>query len=243
MGSRRGRAEDDRQRPLGRRTSRSASTRRSRSRPRRSTGSHDGRVAQPGHGRRGDGAAHRLDRDVMSGIAGGADVILVPEQPSPSRTRAAAASSATRAGKDFSIVVVSEGTSPYESGERRLSRRGALDDSSVTSSRRRRRCGAPGDRAGTGFETRVTVLGHRPARRHAHGVRPGAGDAVRRSGGRPRRGRALRHDGGAARRLDRRRAARGGDRASLKGCRPSWYDVAERSSASRKSRSSASVGA
>ena len=41
---------------------------------------HDGRVAQPRHGRRGDGPPHRLDRR-MSGIAGGADVILIPEHP------------------------------------------------------------------------------------------------------------------------------------------------------------------
>jgi phosphofructokinase-like protein len=96
---------------------------------------------------------------VMSGIAGGADAILIPEQPISVDECCDEIRRRHTRGKDFSIVVVSEG---YELGEGdgedpadvdqfghvRLSQRGV------------------GDRLGrlieerTGYETRVTVLGH-----------------------------------------------------------------------------------
>src|SRR5215218_5417652 len=57
---------------------------------------------------------------VMSGIAGGADVILIPEQPITVEQACAEIMSRHGRGKDFSIVVVSEGYElSYESGERR----------------------------------------------------------------------------------------------------------------------------
>src|SRR5438067_6800796 len=46
---------------------------------------------------------------VMSGIAGGADVILIPEQPITVETACAEITRRHTRGKDFSIVVVSEG--------------------------------------------------------------------------------------------------------------------------------------
>jgi 6-phosphofructokinase len=46
---------------------------------------------------------------VMSGIAGGADVILIPEQPITVEQACAEIMSRHERGKDFSIVVVSEG--------------------------------------------------------------------------------------------------------------------------------------
>jgi 6-phosphofructokinase 1 len=94
---------------------------------------------------------------VMSGIAGGADVILIPEQPISVDDACEELRRRHARGKDFSIVVVSEGyelaglddaTELDQFGHIRLSERGvgtAL---------------AREIEARTGFETRVTVLGH-----------------------------------------------------------------------------------
>src|SRR5205809_1171305 len=66
---------------------------------------------------------------VMSGIAGGADVILIPEQPITVEQACREIQHRHERGKDFSIVVVSEGYElTYESGERRLvTQEAALD--------------------------------------------------------------------------------------------------------------------
>ncbi len=94
---------------------------------------------------------------VMSGIAGGADVILIPELPMPIEEVCAQLRKRHKNGKDFSIVVVSEG---YELegleqageldqfGHVRLGLRGVGDAVARQIEER------------TGFETRVTVLGH-----------------------------------------------------------------------------------
>jgi len=94
---------------------------------------------------------------VVSGIAGGADMILIPEQPVSIEDACKELRHRHERGKDFSIVVVSEG---YELeglndagevdqfGHTRLSERGV---------------GAALAReieSRTGYETRVTVLGH-----------------------------------------------------------------------------------
>jgi phosphofructokinase-like protein len=94
---------------------------------------------------------------VVSGIAGGADMILIPEEPVSIEDACKELRRRHERGKDFSIVVVSEG---YELeglgdgddidqfGHARLSERGvgaAL---------------AKEIEARTGYETRVTVLGH-----------------------------------------------------------------------------------
>jgi phosphofructokinase-like protein len=94
---------------------------------------------------------------VVSGIAGGADMILIPEEPVSIEDACKELQRRHERGKDFSIVVVSEG---YELegltdgrdidqfGHARLSERGvgaAL---------------AKEIEAHTGYETRVTVLGH-----------------------------------------------------------------------------------
>src|ERR687896_755060 len=58
---------------------------------------------------------------VHSGIAGGADVILIPEQPVTVEEACRLLEKRHEGGKDFSIVVVSEGYElTYESGERKL---------------------------------------------------------------------------------------------------------------------------
>ena len=94
---------------------------------------------------------------VMSGIAGGADVILIPEKPVDLDEVCGEIRRRHARGKNFSIVVVSEGCElpgaedrgeVDQFGHRLLAKRGV------------------GERLGeeiesrTGFETRVTVLGH-----------------------------------------------------------------------------------
>ena len=99
---------------------------------------------------------------VMSGIAGGADVILIPEQPITVEQACAEIKRRHERGKDFSIVVVSEGYElSYDSGERRqVAQQVATDEFGHV------RLGGVGHELAsdieerTGFETRVTVLGH-----------------------------------------------------------------------------------
>jgi ATP-dependent phosphofructokinase / diphosphate-dependent phosphofructokinase len=94
---------------------------------------------------------------VMSGIAGGADMILVPEIPVDFDEVAEAIRKRHGRGKNFSIVVVSEGCElpgVADAGEKDqfghviLSKRGVGDVLGREIEQR------------TGFETRVTVLGH-----------------------------------------------------------------------------------
>jgi phosphofructokinase-like protein len=94
---------------------------------------------------------------VMSGIAGGADVILIPEHPISVEEACDDIRRRHERGKDFSIVVVSEG---YELG-------GTADESDVDQFGHvrlsERGVGAALAREieeRTGYETRVTVLGH-----------------------------------------------------------------------------------
>jgi 6-phosphofructokinase 1 len=99
---------------------------------------------------------------VMSGIAGGADVILIPEQPITVEQACNEIQHRHERGKDFSIVVVSEGYElTYDSGERRqIAQETAVDEFGHI------RLGGVGHDLAreieerTGFETRVTVLGH-----------------------------------------------------------------------------------
>jgi 6-phosphofructokinase 1 len=100
---------------------------------------------------------------VMSGIAGGADVILIPEQP---MTVEAACDELRRRharGKSFSIVVVSEGYElSYQDGESRV----VGGEARTSDQFGHVALGGVGEILGreieqrTGFETRVTVLGH-----------------------------------------------------------------------------------
>jgi ATP-dependent phosphofructokinase / diphosphate-dependent phosphofructokinase len=100
---------------------------------------------------------------VVSGIAGGADVILIPEQPITVERACDEIRRRHTRGKDFSIVVVSEGYElTYESGERRL----VGQEAAATDQFGHVRLGGVGDVLAaeisdrTGYETRVTVLGH-----------------------------------------------------------------------------------
>src|SRR5438105_9671778 len=99
---------------------------------------------------------------IMSGIAGGADVILIPEYPLTVEETCTEIQKRHRRGKDFSIVVVSEGYKlTYASGEQHeVTQEADLDQFGHV------RLGGIGESLAreieqrTGFETRVTVLGH-----------------------------------------------------------------------------------
>jgi len=98
---------------------------------------------------------------VMSGMAGGADVILTPERPVTVERCCELIQKRHAKGKDFSIVVVSEGWEMRtESGDSQLVATTTTDAFGHV------RLGGVGDglareiEARTGFETRVTTLGH-----------------------------------------------------------------------------------
>jgi len=93
-----------------------------------------------------------------AGIAGGAHVVLVPEAPFDIEDVCARIQARHRRGENFSIVVVAEGAVPHEG--QLVVQSGAVDEfghvmlggiSAVVKDEIERR---------TGFETRVTVLGH-----------------------------------------------------------------------------------
>src|SRR5262245_8446830 len=99
---------------------------------------------------------------VMSGIAGGADVILIPERRVTVEDACAELQKRHGRGKTFSIVVVSEGYElTFDSGDRRaVTQDESLDAFGHVN------LGGVGDALAaeieerTGYETRVTVLGH-----------------------------------------------------------------------------------
>jgi phosphofructokinase-like protein len=99
---------------------------------------------------------------VFSGIAGGADAIVIPELELTVEEICAAINARHDRGKSFSIVVVAEGASlAFASGEKRLIRASQEKDLYGYP-----RLGGIGQALGkeiearTGFETRVTTLGH-----------------------------------------------------------------------------------
>ncbi len=94
---------------------------------------------------------------VHSGIAGGADIILIPEIPYDPAKIAHSIMSREQKGKHFSIVVVAEGAFPAG---------GVLTHAEAKHTGREQRLGGVGERVAsaitelTGKETRVVVLGH-----------------------------------------------------------------------------------
>jgi phosphofructokinase-like protein len=94
---------------------------------------------------------------IQSGIAGGADVILIPEIPYDASRIAHTVMVRERLGKHFSIVVVAEGAFP---------RGGEPVHAEMKQPGREQRLGGIGQRVAsgitelTGKETRVVVLGH-----------------------------------------------------------------------------------
>ena len=144
----------------------------------------------------------------FSGIAGGADQILIPEVPFDFDEVCDSLRGRFNRGKTFSIVVVAEGAKPKEMSE------------AVTSSQRvdefgHEQLGGIGQLLGRGARAaaRRGDAGDRPraraAGRVAHGARPGPGVALRRQGDRADRRGELRRHGGPAGGSDRPGAARG----------------------------------
>lgn len=95
---------------------------------------------------------------IAAGIAGGADAILIPERPFDLEAVARGLARRHRRGRTFSIVVVAEGAVPaegtlelprYPLDERGFPRYGGIAHRVAPELERR-----------TGFEARVTVLGH-----------------------------------------------------------------------------------
>lgn len=103
-----------------------------------------------------------------AGIAGGADVILIPEIPYSVEKVAASIRQRVRNGKGFSIVAVSEGAAPQDLSEKiRLAHKNAtskkaraeleaLEAEQLTSTQKL----TQQLEALTGLESRVTILGH-----------------------------------------------------------------------------------
>jgi ATP-dependent phosphofructokinase / diphosphate-dependent phosphofructokinase len=94
---------------------------------------------------------------VMSGIAGGADAIVIPEQPLDYEQVAEALRKRHARGKNFSIIVASEGTElPGLADDGEVDQFGHV----ILSKRGVGEALAQEIESRTGFETRVTVLGH-----------------------------------------------------------------------------------
>lgn len=96
---------------------------------------------------------------VVGGLAGGADYIVAPEQPQTIEQIAKHLEGRRARGKDFSIIVVAEGAKIIGMEERELTGVDAFGHVRLD----RRNIGervAEEIEQRTGFETRVTVLGH-----------------------------------------------------------------------------------
>jgi 6-phosphofructokinase 1 len=95
---------------------------------------------------------------LQGGLAGGGDIILIPEMPFSWNAVVDAVKSRSKGGKRFSIVVVSEGAHPV--GEKMVVREVIKDSPDPL------RLGGIGQAVAdhiereTGHESRVTVLGH-----------------------------------------------------------------------------------
>ena len=128
-----------------------------------------------------------------SGLAGGADIILIPELPFDIAEVSERIEHRHRGGDNFSIVVVAEGATPVE-GTMTL-RSGELDEFGHP------RLGGVANRvteeihARTGYDAARHDPGPCPARRDAHRVRSRARDPVRDRGDRRGARRSIRIDG------------------------------------------------
>ena len=114
-----------------------------------------------------------------AGIAGGADVIVIPEIPYDVNKIAEAILRRNRGGKHFSIVAVSEGAAPKDADKQERPNDACYEaDSSMSAELRRLTAGSTLRLARqleerTGLESRVTILGH-----VQRGGAPSAGDRL-----------------------------------------------------------------
>ena len=170
------RAEDDRQRPGGHGLHVRLPDRRADRHRRDRPAAHHRGVPQPRAGRARSWAATPAGSPCYSGIAGGADVILIPERPFDIDEVCDHLKRRHATGTTFSIVVVAEGATPKDGG--------LLTQHQTTDSFGHVRLGGIGDRAREGDRgedgLRVAHDDPRPhpARRHAARVRPRARHAA-----------------------------------------------------------------
>lgn len=95
---------------------------------------------------------------LYSGVAGGADIILIPEIPYDIEKVAAAVDSRAKAGKGFSIIAVAEGAMDIEEAKmKKKDRTRVRSESGYTTATTRI---AKDIERITGFETRTVVPGH-----------------------------------------------------------------------------------
>jgi ATP-dependent phosphofructokinase / diphosphate-dependent phosphofructokinase len=113
-----------------------------------------------------------------SGVAGGADVILIPEIPFKFESVVAKVRGRAKQGSYFSIMAVSEGAKPA-GGEKVYARSG--NDLYVPRSGRHQ-SGGRGVHRKSGIRDARHSAGTPPARRHTDRLRPLAGNEVRRRG-------------------------------------------------------------
>ena len=151
---------------------------------------------------------------VHSGIAGGADVILIPEQPVTVEEACRQLQKRHDARQGLLDRRRQRGLRAHLRVGRAPARRGrGARDRPVRPRRPRRgrRRARARDRAADGLRDARDGARPRPARRHADAARPRSRHALRAEGGRPRARGRVGPDGGAAGRRDRVGAALGGD--------------------------------
>ncbi len=125
---------------------------------------------------------------LYAGVAGGGDVILIPEIPYRIEAVARKVRERRRQGKHFSLIVTAEGAMPLGGAARHPQARGPQRRSRPPGRRRVRAGRGAGESGRRGNPGRRP--GPRPARRHPVGGRPRSGHAVGR-GSRPSGGGGL----------------------------------------------------
>ena len=177
-----------------------------------------------------------------AGIAGGADVVLIPEIPYHIDSVVRAIKRRTRNGTNFSIVAIAEGARDQAGASayddliaRRVDARGEADkrsaDAAIAAFDARPHRARPSVRASAGGAHRARITGHdpglRPAWRHAVTGRSSACGSARECGCGSRGGRQVRGHG----RRDGDGTGRSHSTSSPDGARPSrvdhpWIDTA-----------------
>ena len=182
--------QDDRQRPLRDRRHVRVPHRGADRHRRHRPAAHHRREPRPGHGRRGDGPPRGLARACGGARRAAPTLILVPERPFDVDAVCDRLRHRHDRGASYSIVVVAEGRPGNAGRAWRVQDAGVDEFGHVRlGGDRRARC-APEIEARTGYETRVTILGHVLRGGTPSSVRPGARDPFRpgRDRRRPRAG-------------------------------------------------------
>ena len=138
---------------------------------------------------------------LYAGLAGGADMILIPEQKYTIQEIVSTIRKRHERGKDFSIVVVAEGAQISAEGKEKeyVVSEGGLDEFGHVKLGGIGQLVANAVEEATSYETRVTVLGHLQRGGDAYGLRPRLGHALWHCRHRLGARRRFRQDGESAR--------------------------------------------